>query len=72
VVCAKCINGCSYFSSWQLNLREQPEENSFFIRGFTKDATFLSKTHKSPQLQESLPPEDNQVKVIPEKLQFRT
>jgi hypothetical protein len=38
VVCAKCINGCSYFSGWQLNLREQPEENSFFIRGFTKDA----------------------------------
>ncbi len=35
-------------------------------------ATFLTKTQKSPRLQEPLPPEDNQVKEIAEKLQFRT
>jgi hypothetical protein len=52
VVCAKCINGCSYFSSWQLNLREQPEENSFFIRGFTKDA------------QCNIPEQDTQITMI--------
>jgi hypothetical protein len=45
VVCAKCINGCSYFSGWQLNLREQPEENSVLSEDLQKmhHATFLAR-----------------------------